>query len=137
MHRRLPGQGRHGQAVLPPDELHDPPEDDGQTDGEEDQHQVALGAGGPHPQFLHHDGRQGHPDDRRGQGRGHGQADGEQGAVKHHAAQGDEVHLGEVDDAHGVVDHPETQGHQGIDRPSGQAGEDELDQVLASCPPRR
>ena len=76
------------------------------------------------------DGRQGHPEDGRGQGCGHGQAGGEQGAVEHHAAQGDEVHLGEVDDAHGVVDHPEAQGHQGIDRPSGQAGEDELDEVL-------
>ena len=80
-----------------------------------------------HAQFLHTNGRQSHPQDSRGQGCGHGQPGGEQGAVEHHAAQGDEVHLGEVDDAHGVVDHPESQGHQGIDRPTRQAGEDELD----------
>ena len=72
-------------------------------------------------------------EDRGGQGRGHGEARGEQGAEKNHPPQGDEIHLGEIDDPHGVVDHSEPQGHQGVDRPPGQPGKDELDQVRDIC----
>ena len=88
---------------------------------------------GPDARHLHQNGHQGHPDHRGEQGRGHGEAGGDQGAVEDHAPQGDEIHLGEVDDPHGVVHHPEAQGHQGVDRPSGQTGEDELDQVVQAA----
>ena len=133
MHRRLPGQRRHRHAGLAPDDFHGPPEDDGEPDGQKDQHQVALGPGRTDAHHLHQDGHQGHPRHRQEQGRGHGEAGGDQGAVEDHAPQGDEIHLGEVDDPHGVVHHPEAQGHQGIDGPTGQTGKDELHQVLQAA----
>ena len=85
------------------------------------------------PSHLHQNGHQGDPEHRGEQGRGHGEAGGDQGAVEDHAPQGDEIHLGEVDDPHGIVHHPEAQGHQGVDGPSGQTGEDELDQVVEAA----
>jgi hypothetical protein len=51
-------------------------------------------------------------------------------AEEEHPAQGDEVHLGEVDDPHGVVNDAEPDGHHGVDGPAGQAREHELDEVL-------
>ncbi len=94
---------------------------------------MGLGAGRPDAHHLHQDGHQGNPRHRQDQGRDHGEAGGDQGAVEEHPPQGDEIHLGEVDDPHGVVHHPEAQGHQGVDRPPGQSGEDELNQVVKAA----
>ena len=82
------------------------------------------------PHDFHRHPHQGDRRHGRGQGQGHGQAGGEQGAIEDHAPQGDEIHLGEVDDAHGVVHHPEAQGHQGVDGAPRQAGKNELNQIL-------
>ncbi len=91
---------------------------------------MIVGPGRADHQDLHHQGHRGHPRHRQGQGQGHGEAHGKQGAVQEHAPQGDKVHLGEVDDAHGVVHHPETQGYQGVNGPAGEAGKNELEEVL-------
>jgi hypothetical protein len=58
-----------------------------------------------------------------------GQAQGEEGREHEHPAQGDEIDLNEVDDAHGVADHAKTQGDEGVDGPAGQSAENVLQKI--------
>ncbi len=129
LHRRIAGQGRQGHAVFAPNQLDDAARDDRQANGQENQDQVVVGAGRPQAETLDDHGRQSHAGHGCEQAGNHGQTQGQQGGVHEHSAQGDEIHLHEIDDAHGVVDHAKAQGDEGVDRAIGQAAEDVLKKI--------
>ncbi|KAF5058182.1 hypothetical protein DSECCO2_349260 [anaerobic digester metagenome] len=90
---------------------------------------MIVRAGRAQAETLHEHGRQGDEEHGQAQGRNRGQPQGEEGREHEHAAQGDEVHLDEVDDAHGVADHAEAQGDEGVNGPARQAAENVLQEI--------
>jgi hypothetical protein len=124
--RFLSGKRGHGHPVFPPDQFHDAPEYDGEANGQKYQHEMVLGPRwtDAEPFDSHaHGGDGGHGAD---QGRNHWQPKPEKAAEHEHAAQRDKIYLGEIDNAHGVVDDAEPQSDQGVDGPAGDARKEEL-----------
>ena len=78
-----------------------------------------------------HDG-----DDGNRKGKGHGHTAPEQTGKQEHPAQGNEIDLGEVDDADGVVHHTKPQRDQGVDGAVGNPRENKLHQILKTGHPR-
>jgi hypothetical protein len=129
LHGHVRGQGRERHAVLAPHDFYDSSQDYGQPHGQKDEHQMIVRFGGPKAHALHDHGHHGHEADGQGQGRNSGQAQSEQGGEHEHPAQGDEVDLDEIDDAHGIADHTKAQRDKGVNGPAGQTAKNILQEI--------
>ena len=87
---------------------------------------MILGAGGPNPQPFHGDSHERHSKDGNRKGGDHGKTAPEKAREQKHSAQGDKVHLNEIDDTEGVVHHRKSQGDQRVNGSVGDPGKNEL-----------
>ncbi|VTR69686.1 hypothetical protein DESC_770061 [Desulfosarcina cetonica] len=94
---------------------------------------MVLGTRRPDAQAFDGDTHHNDSDHGQWQGHDHGQSAPEEAAEQKHAAQGDKVHLDEVDDADGVVNHAKTQRDKRINGAAGDTRKHELHEILKAA----